>query len=74
MKRANVIFLALLGNLAFVGAAEAHHGWYDLRSPTRPYAEFESALSGCSRQYGDDPANPGLRKCMRGFGWRWEET
>jgi hypothetical protein len=74
MKPAIIISVALLSNLVLVGAADAHHGWYDVRTPARSYAEFEPALSDCSRLYGDDPANAGLRKCMLRFGWRWEET
>jgi hypothetical protein len=74
MKRMIVISVAFLGYLALVGPAYAHHGWYDVGNGARSYAEFESALSDCSRRYGDDPASAALRKCMLGFGWRWEQT
>jgi hypothetical protein len=74
MKQVIVLSIALLGNLTLVGSAYAHHGWYDVGNRVRSYAEFESALSDCSRQFGDDPANAALRKCMLRSGWRWEET
>ena len=76
MKRAIMISIAFLGYLVLAGAADAHHGWYDVKYPggIRSYAEFESALSVCSQRYGDDPANAALRACMLKFGWRWEQT